>query len=81
MKSFGTASPVVGAEERRLPGHGDSSVGKLVFFDKRGRRPKGRVAGTGGAQIFLFTGVRYERDGTPLPSKPAGNVKPKRKRV
>ena len=64
-----------------VPGSERTSVGKLVYFDKRGRRPKGRIAGTGGAQIFLFTGVRYERDGTPLPSKPVANVRPKRKRV
>lgn len=57
------------------------SLGKLVYFDKRGRRPKGRIAGPGGAQIYLFTGVRYERDGTPVPGKPGGTIRAKRKRV
>ena len=59
-----------------------SSLGKLVHFDKRGRPAKPRLAVPGNAQIYIFTGVRYERDGTPVPSKPAaGAARAKRKRV
>ncbi|MHB1104232.1 MAG: hypothetical protein ACYC0C_15965 [Devosia sp.] len=55
-------------------------MGKLVQFDKRGRHPKARPINLGNAQIVLFTGVRYERDGTPVPGKPLGTTRPKRKR-
>jgi len=56
-------------------------LGKLVQFDKRGRHPKARPLVKGNAQIFLFTGVRYERDGTPVPGKPLNNsARQKRKR-
>ena len=53
-------------------------MGKLVQFDKRGRHPKVRPLTAGVAQIVFFTGVRYERDGTPVPGKPLN--RPKRKR-
>lgn len=57
-------------------------MGKLVHFDRRGRRPKLPPVQAGNAQIFLFTGVRYERDGTPIPSKPAPTTSgARRKRV
>jgi hypothetical protein len=56
-------------------------LGKLVQFDTRGRNPDTRLAARGNAQILIFTGVRYERDGTPIPSKPLGSTRPKRKRV
>ena len=56
-------------------------MGKLVHFDKRGRHPKARPLKAGNAQIYLFTGVRYERDGTPVPTKPLGPARAKRKRV
>ena len=55
-------------------------MGKLVQFDKRGRHPKARPLNPGKAEIFLFTGVRYERDGTPVPGKPASPARTKRKR-
>ena len=55
-------------------------MGKLVHFDKRMRPARIRQSTAGNAQIYLFTGVRYERDGTPVPNKPAGPVR-KRKRV
>jgi hypothetical protein len=58
--------------------HRSRALGKLVQFDKRGRHPKARPLVAGNAQIFLFTGVRYERDGTPVPGKPVN--RPKRKR-
>jgi hypothetical protein len=56
-------------------------LGKLVQFDKRERRQRTLPAQAGNAQIVLFTGVRYERDGTPVPTKPIGHAKAKRKRV
>lgn len=55
-------------------------MGKLVQFERRGRHPKARPINPGVAQIVLFTGVRYERDGTPVPGKPLGTHRPKRKR-
>ena len=59
----------------------EASLGKLVQFDGKGRQPRTRPVPAGDAQIYLFTGVRYERDGTPVPSKPTGSARPKRKRV
>lgn len=56
-------------------------MGKLVHFSKKGRQQQVRPAVTGNAQIFLFTGVRYERDGTPIPAKPVRAARAKRKRV
>lgn len=56
-------------------------MGKLVHFDKRGRPSRARPAAGGNAQIYLFTGVRYERDGTPVPNKPTGPNRAKRRRV
>jgi hypothetical protein len=35
----------------------------------------------GSAQIVIFTGVRYERDGKPIPATPMASPRPKRKRV
>jgi hypothetical protein len=58
----------------------EARLGKLVNFDKRGLTPRVKPAPSGNAQIYLFTGVRYERDGTPVPSKPAGPSRAKRKR-
>ena len=55
-------------------------MGKLVHFDKRGRPARARQVIPGSAQIYIFTGVRYERDGTPVPSKPLGPARAKRKR-
>jgi hypothetical protein len=56
-------------------------LGKLVHLDKRGRRQRTLPAQAGNAQIILFTGVRYERDGTPVPNKPVSPARAKRKRV
>jgi hypothetical protein len=48
---------------------------------KRGRSAKPVVQQQATAQIVLFTGVRYERDGSPLlPNKPAGAASGKRRR-
>ncbi len=55
-------------------------MGKLVQFDKRTGQTRTRPAIAGKAEIYLFTGVRYERDGTPVPGKPQNAAKPKRKR-
>jgi hypothetical protein len=56
-------------------------LGKLVQFDKRGRHLAARPTARGTAQIILFNGVRYERDGTPIPAKPIAGTRSKRKRV
>jgi len=59
----------------------EAGLGKLVhILDKRGRHLRARPLNPGNAQIFIFTGVRYERDGTPVPGKPLGTTRPKRKR-
>lgn len=52
----------------------EARLGKLVQFIKRDRPPRPRGGEAATAKIMLFTGVRYERDGTPLPHKPAGNA-------
>ena len=68
-----------GAGNRRRTA--EAGLGKLVhILDKRGRHPRARPLNPGNAQIFIFTGVRYERDGTPVPGKPLGTTRPKRKR-
>ncbi len=46
----------------------EASLGKLLKFDRRKRSAEERGAVPGDAQIFIFTGVRYER-GTPPPPK------------
>lgn len=56
-------------------------MGKLVQFDKAGRPQRVRPDVSGNAKIYLFTGVRYERDGTPIPAKPIRASRAKRKRV
>jgi hypothetical protein len=78
MRRFGTVSAMVRDTSKRRTA--EALVGKLVQFDKRVRRPKARPLGQGNAQIVFFTGVRYERDGTPLPGKPLGTARSKRKR-
>ena len=65
---------------RHHPLGGEAKLGKLLHFDA-GTRPATPVAEQGDgsvttrppAEIVLFTGVRYERDGT-LPDKPAGSA-------
>lgn len=64
----------------------EAGLGKLVHFEKRGHYPKARPAAAGpalagDAKIYIFTGVRYQRDGTPIPGKPLGTTRAKRKRV
>jgi hypothetical protein len=53
-------------------------LGKLVNFDRRRMPATVGKQYPGGAQILMFTGVRYER-GTP-PSKTIDPSRPKRKR-
>jgi hypothetical protein len=56
-------------------------VGKLVQFEKRG---KGRGTAppdpSSSAEILIFTGVRYEREGSTVPPKPTASSGGKRKR-
>lgn len=47
-------------------------MGKLFQFVKRGRSAKPKRTGPETAEIVLFTGVRYQREGSPLPDKPVG---------
>ena len=55
-------------------------MGKLVPFDNRKRLGR-RKAGDGpDAQILMFTGVRYDRSGTTLPTNGSTPARPKRKR-
>ena len=57
-------------------------MGKLVQFEKgrrQGRQDHPRQ--TMGAQILIFTGVRYEREDPAAPTKPTATSRSKRKRV
>ena len=57
-------------------------MGKLVHFE-RGKRDSrsARTQRTEGAQILIFTGVRYERQDPAAPTKPTATPRTKRKRV
>ncbi|KFC71403.1 hypothetical protein N8A98_02650 [Devosia neptuniae] len=55
-------------------------MGKLVKFNLRETAPKTATRLSGGAQIFIFTGVRYERGTNAVPSKRLAPSRPKRKR-
>jgi hypothetical protein len=68
-------------ENNPVPGVWEAGLGKLVPFDKR--RRLGRTKGGEGAeaQILIFTGVRYDRGGTTLPTNGTTPARPKRKRV
>ncbi len=59
---------------RTSPHPPEARLGKLVLFEKRGRSPKARPEPAEPAEIVLFTGVRYERNGTTLPDKPTGSA-------
>jgi hypothetical protein len=55
-------------------------LGKLVQFEKRDiNRGDAKEARRDGAEILIFTGVRYERDTTSAPTKPTASGS-KRKR-
>lgn len=74
-------------EKRRLDfGHPpvdqtEKNLGKLVQFEKReGGREEGKSQRQQqGAEILIFTGVRYERDSSGAPTKPTASGN-KRKR-
>jgi hypothetical protein len=56
-------------------------MGKLVQFQSRKpERAEGRHEGPQGAEILIFTGVRYERDTPAAPTKPTSTPRTKRKR-
>ena len=55
-------------------------MGKLVQFEKReGGREDGKPQRQQGADILIFTGVRYERENSGAPTKPTASGN-KRKR-
>ncbi len=58
-------------------------LGKLVPFEGRKKdREAGRSRDSRGAEILIFTGVRYERDtSSTAPTKPTASSGGKRKRV
>jgi hypothetical protein len=59
----------------------EAGVGTLVKFDQRGRPASKRPRNVAGAQILLFTGVRYERGTPSMPNNRVDPSRPKRKRV
>ena len=66
----------MGMGERQL----EDSLGKLVKFDSRRSAVTSRVVKPGGAQILIFTGVRYERGTSQPPNTRLDPTRPKRKR-
>jgi hypothetical protein len=73
-------------EKRRLDlgtgpiGQAEKQLGKLVQFERRDKdRGGGTSARAESAEILIFTGVRYERDTSTIPTKPtASGTKRKR---
>ncbi len=59
----------------------ECQLGKLVQFEK-GRRDSrhDRQRRSEGAEILIFTGVRYERQDPAAPTKPTTTSRAKRKR-
>ncbi|HVY51128.1 MAG TPA: hypothetical protein VHA07_06150 [Devosia sp.] len=56
-------------------------MGKLVQFEKRGKgRLTARPDPPASAEILIFTGVRYERQGSTVPPKPTTSSGGKRRR-
>ena len=56
-------------------------LGKLVPFERRGKdRDSGKADRPEGAEILIFTGVRYERETSTAPTKPTASSGNKRKR-
>lgn len=58
----------------------ESILGILVQFDQRRRSAAERKKQPGGAQILMFTGVRYERGPVAAAGSALHPTKPKRKR-
>lgn len=57
------------------------NLGKLVHFEKREKdREAGKPDAQSGAEILIFTGVRYERESPTAPTKPTASSGNKRKR-
>lgn len=54
-------------------------MGMLLRFSPKIMRPLPPSAGSGPAEIILFTGVRYERSAVANSSKPARKLKRTRK--
>jgi len=54
-------------------------LGNLVRLSRKDPGAKVDRVALGPAQILLFTGVRYERDGRPQPDKPKASAGPQRK--
>jgi hypothetical protein len=55
-------------------------LGKLVPFEKQVKPRERKADRAGGAEILMFTGVRYERDVPTVPPKPTASSGNKRKR-
>lgn len=58
----------------------ETGLGKLVQLIVRPPAEKSAPVPLGPAQVLLFTGVRYERGGTPQPDKPSASSGSKRRR-
>ena len=59
----------------------ERKLGKLVQFERReSSRPADKSDRSKKAQILIFTGIRYERDDSDVPSKPTPSRGVKRKR-
>lgn len=55
-------------------------LGKLVPFEKQAKPRDAKSDHVGGANILMFTGVRYEREAPTGPTKPTASSGTKRKR-
>lgn len=55
-------------------------MGKLVQFERRRRATQPHLEASQGAEILIFTGVRYERSAPVTPTKPTTSSGTKRKR-
>ena len=69
--------PPLGTGERLTM---EVSLGKLLKFEQRVRPAHTGPKQSGDAQIFLFTGVRYERGPTPPPTDRLDPSRRRRKR-
>ena len=57
-------------------------MGKLVQFETRNKAGQAtKPDPSASAEIFIFTGVRYERENPNAPTKPTATSTGKRKRV
>lgn len=67
--------------KKRRPDLVETEVGKLVQFEGRGKDAgTAKPDRTSNAEILIFTGVRYERQGEATPPKPSASSGGKRKR-